>query len=493
MKRSFSLLLICLSFSMLFSSCKAVYVDIEKPPASGTVEVDLESEYFTNGTLLTQTKAYMEDGYVYDGALYFVLRQPYYTGSVTYAEDGHKVTSKEGKICKRIVRMNAETGIISSPCLDPVCTHGPGSNCPLMEKEGLNMSFQMIYDDWIVIQHYTKKDPVYGTLRQLHAYNIKTGQTVELFADSFEDNTYTNFQTAISVFDGNFYIVKHELDYSGTKFKPNGSKPLSDYEPETKSYLYEYNIEKNKMTELFEIPDGAHVRRITNKRFLIRTEDGEYYFCNLDGSNLQKSDVLDFFPMRAIGTLSFTYTETGYKVYDLKTNQTTYVEIDDLDYDPVKELTITANNSYIHVYDWTTEEEYKAVSAERRTFMDEHFEMDPEELNELVDEVFGLRVRKANYGGKAQIWKCNHYGNDLELVLEIEYATTRFIGITDKYAYIVLSKADPDNEFRLFPEFKSQPSYLNLETGEITPIPELELILPENAWHTKEEMLENLK
>ena len=111
------------------------------------------------------------------------------------------------------------------------------------------MSFQMIYDDWIVIQHYTKKDPVYGTLRQLHAYNIKTGQTVELFADSFEDNTYTNFQTAISVFDGNFYIVKHELDYSGTKFKPNGSKPLSDYEPETKSYLYEYNIEKNKMTE----------------------------------------------------------------------------------------------------------------------------------------------------------------------------------------------------------------------------------------------------
>ena len=492
MKRSLSFLLICLSLIMLLNSCQAVYVDIEKPPVSGAVEVDLEGEYFTDGKLLAQTKVNMEDGYVYDGALYFVDRQEYWTGSVTIDEEGKKHTRREGKICKRIVRMNAETGIISSPCLDPVCTHGPGSNCPLMEKEGLNMSFQMIYNDWIVIQHYTKNDDVYGTFRQLHAYNIKTGQTVELFADSFEENTYTNFQTAISVFDGNFYIVKHELDYSGTKFNPNGSKPLSNYEPETKSYLYEYNIEKNKMTELFEIPDGAIVRRITNKRFLIKA-DGEYYTCNLDGSNLKKSDGLEFFPFRAIGTLAFTYTETGYKVYDLKTNQTTYVDIDEIEFNHLKELTITENSSFIHVYEWTTEEEYRAVLAERNAFMDEHIDMDPLELNELVDELFGLRYRKANFGGTAQIWKCDHYGNNLELALEIEYATTRFIGITDKYAYIVLSKADPDNEFRLFPEFKERPCYISLETGEITPIPELELILPENAWHTQEEMLENLK
>ena len=71
-------------------------------------------------------------------------------------------------------------------------------------------------------------------------------------------------------------------------------------------------------------------------------------------------------------------------------------------------------------------------------------------------------------------------------VIEIDNATATFIGSTDKYSYLLLNQADPNNNYELIPAISGK-CYINLESGEITPIPLLELILPENAWLTEEE------
>ena len=483
MKRSLQLLCLSFALTILLCSCSSVYVDLEKPDTTSAVDVDLEGEYFTDGRLYIQSRFYTDLGFIHEGSWYFVETQQYYTGNVTYDQNGNKRTEAGYGLCRRIVRMNAETGVISSPCLDPVCTHGPGSNCPLMEIEGLSLNFRLIADDWLIIEHRPSNDPVYGTLRQIHGYNIKTGKTIELYADSFENGTFTNHEYSISVFDGKLYIVKHIMDYSATGFKPNGRKPLSDYEPATRSFLYEYDLDNNKVTELFEIPAGAYAARMTNKRYILYVDE-EFYTCDLDGSNLQKSDGMEYFPTHKIGTLAFCYLENGFRVYDLKTNQTTDVNIEEFKFNAMKDdVTVTANGLYFNAC--TSDEEYEAVSAARKEYKNQHKDMDRAELNKLLDEMFDLN--KARYSGKAQIWRCDHDGGNMAVVIEIDNATATFIGSTDKYAYLLLKQADPNNNYELIPSINGGKCYIDLKTGEITPIPLLELTLPENAWLTKEE------
>lgn len=484
MKKLLAYFLILFTLAELLSSCHSVYVDIEKPPVTDAgVEVDLNDEYFTDGRVYTQGKFYADDGYTHEGVWYFVESQKYFVKSVTVDEKGHTHTNMGNKYCNRIVKVNAATGQVSSPCLDPVCTHGPGSNCPLMEIDGLNMHFMMIADDWIIIQHYTTSDKIYGSFRRVHGYNIKTGMTVELYSEGFEENIFTDFESYISVFDGKFYIVKHVLDYSNTSFDPKGNKPLSDYEPETKSYLYEYDLDKNKVKELFEIPAGAMVVRMTNKRFMMRIDE-DLYTCNLDGSNLQKSDGMNFFPTHKIGTRAFAIIDNGYEFYDLKTNKTTEIKIEDFKYTANKNTTLTANGMYFHTC--TSDEAYDEVLAAWKPFMAEHSDLNPDEAHKLYEETY--KPQEVRYGGKAQIWRCDHDGSNLEMLVEIDNAIARFVGSSDKYAYVVLTLADPNNGYEVIPEYKGRQCFVDLETGEITPIPLLELILPENAFYTKEEM-----
>ena len=489
MKKLTVISIVLFIISSVMSSCSSVYVDAPKPTTTGAVEVDLEAEYFTDGRLYTQGKFYIDDGYTHEGAWYFVESQEYFVKSVTYDEQGNKHISTGNRFCNRIVKLNAATGQISSPCLDPVCTHGPGSGCPLMEIEGLNMNFLMIADDWIIIEHYTRSDKVMGTFRQVHGYNIKTGMTVQLYTEGFEEDVFTDFESYISVFDGKFYIVKHELDYSKTSFNPNGSKPLSDYKPETKSYLYEYDLDKNKIKQLFEIPAGAAVARMTNKRFMLSV-DGELYTCGLDGSNMQKSDGMEYFPTHKLGTLAFGYIDNGYRYYDLKTNETKEVVIEEFKYTANKNTTYTENGVYFHVC--TSDDAYTAALEAWRAFRAEHQEMSYEEAEALYNQANGS-VQSVRYGGKSQIWRCDYDGSNMEMVYELDNSIVRFVGINDKYAYAIVIIADPENDYQIIPEFKSRQCVIDLESGEITPLPLLELILPENAYYTKEEMRDSMK
>lgn len=489
MKKLTVIIIVLLIISSVMSSCSSIYVDAPKPAMTGAVEVDLDGEYFTDGRLYTQHKAYDGDGYTYDGAWYFIDSQEYFVKSVTYDEQGNKHISTGNRFCNRIVKLNAATGQITSPCLDPVCTHGPGSGCPLMELEGYNMAFLMVADDWIIMEQSPDEAAELVYLRQVHGYNIKTGKTVQLYKESFEADVLTDYDLSLSVYDGKFYLVKHELDYSKTSFDANGSKPLSDYEPETKSYLYEYDLDKNKTKELFEIPAGASVVRMTNKRFMLRIDD-EYYTCDLDGSNLQKSDGLEFFPIHKVGTFAFAYIENGFEYYDLKTNQSKEVLIEEFKFTANKNTSFTEKGLFFFVC--TSDDAYLDAVKAFGKFRTEHKGMPDDEIIELYNKTYGS-VQSVRYGGKSQIWRCNYDGSNMELLYELDNSIVRFVGINDKYAYAIVSIADPENDYQIIPEFESRQCVIDFESGEITPLPLLELILPENAYYTQEEMRDSMK
>lgn len=342
------------------------------------------------------------------------------------------------------------------------------------------------------MEHYAKKedDKVYGTvLRQVHGYNIKTGKTVQLYEESFEDNVMNDYESYVSVYDGKFYLVKHELDYSKTKFNPNGNKPLSDYEPETKSFLYEYDLDKNKVKQLFEIPAGATVARMTNKRFMLRVNN-ELYICDLDGSNMQKSERLEYFPTHKVGTLAFGYIDNGFQYYDLKTNETKEIPIKEFKFIANKNTTLTERGLYFFVC--TSDDAYLDALKAYGKFRAEHPEIPYDEIDEQYNKTYGS-VQSVRYGGKSQIWRCDYDGSNMELLYELDNSIVRFVGINDKYAYAIVTIADPENEYQIIPEYKSRQCVIDFETGEITPLPLTELILPENAYHTKEEMYNSMK
>ena len=423
MKRSLQLLCLSFALTILLCSCSSVYVDLEKPDTTGIVEVDPEDEYFTDGGIYTQFRFDPKDGFVYGDSWYYIETQKYTIKTVEYEGDVKHESTKHTYI-NRIVKVNAETGTVSSPCLDPVCTHSVGSTCPMMEPEDAGLRILMIANDWMIIELNGNYDKVYGSFDKVFAYNLISGNIIDIYDESFVDSIATDWED-LSLFDGKIYLVKHVLDYSKTKFNPENEKALSEYEPETQSYLYEYNLDNNSYRELFDIPDGARVHRLTNKRFLLYYDE-TFYTCSLDGTNLQPCQTLDFIPDNKMGYLAFSPLENGYKFYDIRTDEITEVNIEEFKFEISYLYMLTVEGIYFHTL--TSREAYNAERGKKQEFYAQH----PDKTTDELSLLFAKHLHTILYSGKSQFWRCDHDGGNLELAFEWENSTSRFIGNTDK-------------------------------------------------------------
>ncbi len=439
MKKLLSCLSIILALIILMCSCSPVYVDIGTQNTTETIDADLGEEYFTKGGVNRHRTAHSDDGYVHEGVWYYIERQDYHIKTVT-EEGGKKITSTAKKMIERIVKYNPVTDTVSSPCLDPVCNHSVGSGCLMIGPETGYIQIFDVVDNWMILTKSESQDfktqtdygSSYKQYRNMLAYNVKTGAWHEIYSEGLEDNISTEY-TGNSIWEDKMYIVKHVLDYSKTGFRRGDSRPMSDYKPETKSYLYEYDIAKNTQKELFEIPAGATVNRITNKRFIL-TVDGEYFTCDLDGSNMQKSEVLDFLPYNRNGNYAYQYIDSKHiKVYDLKTDTAKTVTLTDLD---------TRGNPI---------------------FTDD-----------------GILI-STSFKGKAQIWQSDLEGENFEVIFEWDKADARYVGATEKYLFVAMVDSKSGGS-ATSGYLGANRRCIDLETGEYKPIPLLELILPENAW-----------
>ena len=136
-QKRFILLLIV--FFVFLNSCSSIYTSEPPITQQPVIEVASDSEYFTEGNIVS--KGGQIDGFVYKNSWIYVEYQNYQryiktlsTGEKVYADDN----------VQRIVKLNTLTGKVSSACLDPLCTHSPGSDCIMMAPQNSIASIDKI-------------------------------------------------------------------------------------------------------------------------------------------------------------------------------------------------------------------------------------------------------------------------------------------------------------------------------------------------------------
>ncbi|MGM9641654.1 MAG: hypothetical protein ACI3XI_00450 [Eubacteriales bacterium] len=459
MKKIVRLVFLALTLCVCFTSCSGIYADlpsIETPP---TIEVDLNAEYFTTGSVYN--KGNLAAGGFYDG--YWIYRE--------IQEYEYKYKRPDGKIMTlksymdRLVKVNAATGVVSSLCLDPVCNHSVGSGCLMICPELGDPVIQGFVGDNIIFT-YGIYDKVYGTINQSYVYNLKTGEAKNIFAQNMEADLLTKYSSRY-IFGDTYYVVKDILDYSETDYDPASGDPLSDYEPKTVSILCEYDFKKDRVKELFEIPAGYSLSIVSSKRFFFTAPEDGIYSCDRNGENMKKEDVLDFSPYVVCGTYAYKVEEKtqDMKIYDLRTNTMTEFP------NEVKSLEWCITDFGIIKNDLSVRDELLKLDGSYKELKKENPDLTPAEHLRMCN--------KLRCNGTTQIWRWSLDGSNPQKIFELEKGYVAILQGTKDYLYGYLRQPDPNNDYEEAPYENSGRVYINLKTGEITPVPYLELIVPE--------------
>lgn len=430
---------------ILLNSCSSIYGDLPDISEDFAVEVDPNEEYFTSGELVLTSNE--NDGLIYKNYWVYFEDQDY-KRYVRTLSNGEKVYVDDS--VRRLVKLNTDTGIVSSVCLDPVCNHSPGSDCfVLVPKDASFWLIDFIVGDWVVFsyQELDSKNTVFWTFRR--AYNMQTGESAIIAESDLSISVITKTGSFVA-FDNKLYYVKSILDYSNTDYDPTSDDPMSDYDPETQSILCEFDFSTLKHTELYEIPEGYYLSAVTNKRFFFSTKNDGAYSCNRDGSNMKKEANLTFSAEGFCGVFAYAFDKKNntVKIYNLRSDKVTPVRMEHYDQEPV----LTQAGILYSTY--STSDQKKDVKGWTATM-------------------------KLRHEGTALIYLMGFTGNNHKLIYENKDLGVIAHCASDNYLYAWVTDYDP-----VFPE--ANHNYMGAErciidrsTGEIIPVPLLDLVLVE--------------
>ena len=462
--------LICLLLGilMLLSSCQSVYdAPLVPPETTANPNVDLSNEYYTTG--VPYRTGDISSGMLYEGCLFYIEKRTT-TGVVGNKtdSDGEKKPTYGDVEVHRIVKFNPATGTVSSPCLIPTCNHSLESDCPMLLGFGFNRngtiplpemySFKGIFGDWLVYIKFAT-DLEYGSVMTEIMYNLKTGEVRNTFVENFGSEIVSKWRSGWYV-DGKYYKVNTILDYSNTGYNPGKGLPLSNYEPVTNQYLYEYIFENNESKKLFEITDECFGFMATSERFYIERPDGTEYSIKKDGTDKREENrpaASNF-----VGTYSILYNTNGFTIYDLKTDETKEVN---WEYSVLGNLCVTEKG--VLSAHQTKYDEWDNFST--KEYIKEHPGASNEEANSVA--------RKILASGTAQIWQCGYMGEDNHVIFELPAGRIEVISAYGDYVFAKVSKYDTDTGEYL-EGYNNKTCSINVKTGEITPIPQLDIVVP---------------
>lgn len=437
---------VILLIALFLTSCSSIYVDAPAVTTEALIEVDLEKEYFTTGSLYTKATAL--NGFIYGDSWVYVESCPYKNGTID-----------------RIVKANAVTGTVSSVCLDPVCNHSPGSECPMLQPEDVAiLSLNRLIGDWILYSHLYMDEGF--SYNETYAYNLKTGESANIFEMVENELSITKWQ---SIFDvgSRIYSVRSYLDYSESGYDPKGNKPIKDYTPKTTSFLCYYDFDTKETVELFEIPNDYTVTAITNKRYFLSSRTDGIYSCDLNGNGFKKEDVFDFSSGSLCGPYAYTFVDEGVKIYDVSSDTVRIVPVD------IAGCVGRVTDAGIMISGFSTVAEWLAL--EYKDFCAAHPEIPVTELR----PAYSKERNRIMYSGKAQVWRIDLEGGEKELYFEYDHAHIRMQHAANDHAFAIVTYGDPQNNYEMLPIENEGRSIINLKTGEIKTIPYLELIINE--------------
>lgn len=447
MKNKYCTILMLLLICLQFSSCSSVYVDYPEISVKYSMEVDPNEEYFTPGDVLY--KSPRANSRLYDGVWIYTEIQEF-DRYVRTLSDGTKYYTKDRAV--RLVKYNPETGEVSSLCLDPVCNHSPGSECIMLAPENSLVSLQLLVGNWLTFS-YGVKDDDFGNLQIAYAYNLKTGETIDIFKYDLKELVATTY-TGRYVFGNKLYTTMNKLDYTNTGFKPGGDLPLSEFDPETRSYLYVLDFDTQKETELFEVPANYVLMAVTNRRYFFVSEDGDCYSCDLEGNNMKIEKNLNFSPQELCGTYcyKFDYDKRIINMYDLRTDQ-------------AKEIPM--------------ESSYQKYYLTNEGIVCSTFSTADERYAEAIRSGDPARINKVRHEGTALIYLMDYDFSNPELIFEKERTGIDIYFINDKYFFTQTTTIDPDNPTIRIDYQNHGRHVINRETGEITSVPYLDIVIPD--------------
>ena len=455
-------LCLLLGILMLLSSCQSVYdVELTAPETTANPEIDLNSDYYTTG--VPYRTGEISSGMLYEGCLIYIERCTT-TGIVGEKTnpDGEK-TPKYGEVLvDRIVKYNPVTGTVSSPCLDPTCNHSLESDCPMLlgiKSEEIELySFRGIFGDWLIYVK-SKVSDEYGTMKTDIMYNLKTGECRNVFVNDYGKEVVSKWLNGW-YFDGKYYNVNSVMDYSNTGYKPGSGQRLSDFEPVTKQYLYEYDFETNTSKMLFEIFEEWNTFLVTKEKFYVQKNDGKAFYLSKDGT--EKTPTPKITASNFVGTYAILYNPNGFTVYNMKNDETKDVV---WDHTVVGRMCVTEKGIlYAHQ---TKYDEWDNFSV--ADYRKEHPNASSTDINNAA--------RKILASGTAQIWQCGYMGEDNHVIFELAAGRIEVIAAYGDYVFAKVSKYDTDTGEYL-EGYNNKTCSINVKTGEITPIPQLDIVVP---------------
>lgn len=444
---------------LLLTSCSSIYEHM--PETTGNYgEIDSSEEYFTTGQVVCGSSSNL--GVIYEG-------QWVYVESTQIEVDGIK-----RNVAERLVKYNPATDTVSSLCLDPNCFHS-NDECPLCAPYAWLVAYFEIFGDWIM---YTYRSVVKSgkeiDTQRTYLYNLKTGESRQLYARTKENEVLLS-QTGNFVMNGKIYTAVLEMDYTGQE--EYESEPHEEpFVPETHQYLEEYDPQTQKFERLFEVPDCNYLLvGITNKRFFFKDSEGITWSTDYQGGNLteEKNMPFDFWMVcdkYVYLAESPDYTKEGYNFrgYDLETDSMFNIDFG------CQIRSALVDSRQLCFTTMSNIEEYKEFAKNTTAYVKKLYPdiTDPEKLAELKSQV----RNQIQYGGSFQIYVTDARGENKQLVFEKEHMMFTPFRISGNYIFGSISYGDPNNNYQRLDTDEDGRCVINLETGEITLIPYLELI-----------------
>lgn len=461
---------ICLLFAFLFAftSCSSIYGHMPETEASD-VNVDPSEEYFTTGDIVSIAAGNV--GVAYEGQWIYVE-----SGDITIREDNPDTPYNDALTTsyERIVKYNPVTQTVSSLCLDPTCLHS-SEECPFFAPHTWLVAYFEVFGDWLMYSFYYpwNTDPDVIDVRRNYLYNLKTGELRELHSNTKEGELISR-TTSNYVMNGKIYSTLLQLDYSGEE-EWKAMNPIGSFKPETHQYVEMYDPETNKVTRLFEIPEDYYMFCISNKRLFFQMSDYTYWSSDYNGENMKQETKLITAMLQLCDKYAYfienpDYLEKGYNArgYDLETDSVFQINFGC----QIRNLLIDSGKLAFTTFSRIDEyrECVKTVSA---NIKEQYPDMKPEERAALELQM----LNSIQYDGTFQLYLTDALGNNKELVFEGENMNIAPLRMVGNYLYGYVSYGDPNNDFAVTYPGNDGRCALNLETGEITLIPQLEIYL----------------
>ena len=361
----------------------------------------------------------------------------YHDGYLYYFDNG---------MCKRL---NLETGRVSSPCADPLCTHAD-TNCPFFTQNVPSIKF---FDEWIVIQSHTYVNAKRTVKRIL--YNSQTKEWKEIFKS--EDGGATQ--------SSNIMQIGHYL-YHVTF----GMARVSNGESYLPSDIQRYNLKTGVEDVIYSHPYMIDVTMAGENRLYFHEEiDGKFRFYSVDvnGKDFREEPTIKI-------EAHYAYQN---KIYSYSHMEDEYIEsrpifMNDLTTGEVVMIAEDHVTGSMCIYEdhfyYLTKDYYSKSYADLQAVVEEGINagVNPYKTEPYAGKIAEIEHRR--YIATGYLWKCDLNGENQEMILELPGVGNSGFYLSSDYLYTIYEFYDTQSgELLGTADEQGRPCRIHLTTGEV--------------------------